>query len=277
MCTSEKKIWDQHMHCSFSGDSDTPAEEMILRANQLHLPGITFTDHLDLDYKAEPGLFDLDLNSYSKAMQEFKANAMTYGQTEICVGIELGLQESLANKHHDLLWDYSFDEVIGSIHQIHGEDPYYPSFYEGKSIEEIYRSTFQTTYHNLIAFPDIDVLGHLDYVSRYIIRQFGNDAYYSYRDYADEIDAILTFLIQHDIALEINTGAYRNHLPYPNPNPTVLHRYHELGGKLITIGADAHEPDYIADGFDQVHTILKNEGYDSYYIYRNRTPHLMPL
>ena len=54
-------MWDQHMHCMFSGDSDADPVLMIKSAINKGLDGICFTDHLDYDYKEEPGLFDLDI------------------------------------------------------------------------------------------------------------------------------------------------------------------------------------------------------------------------
>ena len=57
-------FWDTHMHCHFSGDSESSPESMIQEAITRGLPGICFTDHLDYDYKEEPGLFDLDFESY---------------------------------------------------------------------------------------------------------------------------------------------------------------------------------------------------------------------
>ena len=50
-------MWDQHMHCMFSGDSDADPVLMINSAINKGLDGICFTDHLDYDYKEEPALF----------------------------------------------------------------------------------------------------------------------------------------------------------------------------------------------------------------------------
>lgn len=44
-------MWDQHMHCMFSGDSDADPVLMIKSAINKGLDGICFTDHLDYDYK----------------------------------------------------------------------------------------------------------------------------------------------------------------------------------------------------------------------------------
>ena len=43
-------IWDAHMHCHFSGDSETPPVDMINASIVKGLPGICFTDHLDYDF-----------------------------------------------------------------------------------------------------------------------------------------------------------------------------------------------------------------------------------
>ena len=47
-------LWDAHMHTSFSGDAHTSPEEMADTARGKQLPGITFTDHLDWDYRKLP-------------------------------------------------------------------------------------------------------------------------------------------------------------------------------------------------------------------------------
>ena len=44
-------LWDTHMHCHFSGDSESSPESMIQEAITRGLPGLCFTDHLDYDYK----------------------------------------------------------------------------------------------------------------------------------------------------------------------------------------------------------------------------------
>ena len=60
-------LWDTHMHCYFSGDSDADPEEMIKAAQTAGLDGICFTDHLDYDFPADPpDLFLLDPDAYDR-------------------------------------------------------------------------------------------------------------------------------------------------------------------------------------------------------------------
>ena len=43
-------MWDQHMHCIFSGDSEALPSDMINSAITKGIDGICFTYHLDNDY-----------------------------------------------------------------------------------------------------------------------------------------------------------------------------------------------------------------------------------
>ena len=88
-------MWDQHMHCMFSGDSDADPVLMIKSAINKGLDGICFTDHLDYDYKEEPGLFDLDIAAYEKRIKRLAIVLKEKGcPVNIHWGIEIGLRQS---------------------------------------------------------------------------------------------------------------------------------------------------------------------------------------
>ena len=81
-------LWDTHMHSQYSGDSDAPQEDMIRAAIRAKLPGICFTDHLDIDYPDNPEAFLLDLPNYTSsvfAMQEqYRAGAPAASGSAAC-------------------------------------------------------------------------------------------------------------------------------------------------------------------------------------------------
>lgn len=271
------KLWDSHMHTFFSGDSEAPTVDMLDKARELGLPGVTITDHLDWDYPESPGLFDLDVDEYLLSQRVY-ARDYTSDDFTVAVGIELGLQEHLSDRHKALLEEYDFDYVIGSIHVVNGRDPYYNPYFDRRSPRECYSEYLDTMLSNLYKFNDIDALGHLDYIVRYAIPRFGiTDAMMSYYAYEDYLKAILLFLIDHDIALEINTGAYRLGMPEPNPSFEIIRAYYDMGGRLITIGADAHKPRDIGAGFDDLLPILKDIGFTSYAVYIKRKIKEVPL
>lgn len=63
----------------------------------------------------------------------------------------------------------------------------------------------------------------------------------------------------------------------PHPNLEILIRYKELGGKIITIGSDAHKIDDMCSNFDKAAKLLKQIGYKNYAIFENRIPKFIEL
>ena len=265
-------LWDTHMHSQYSGDSDAPQEDMIRAAIRAKLPGICFTDHLDIDYPDNPEAFLLDLPNYTSSV--FAMQEQYRDQISVRYGIELGLQPHLAALHADILSQYDFDFVIGSSHVVHGIDPYYPKYYEGRSEKTAYREYFESILENLNTYSDFDVYGHLDYVVRY-----GPDRnrFYTYEAYADIIDEILRKLISMGKGIEVNTAGFKYGLGHPNPTEAVLLRYHELGGEILTLGADAHVPEHVAYAFDRLPQILRHAGFRYFTVFTGRKPDFLPL
>ena len=265
-------MWDTHLHCYFSGDSEAEPEHIIKMAMEKGLRGICFTDHLDLDYSGNPNPFLLDYDAYRKEIYTLKERYKD--QLDILWGIELGLQPHLASRHRHLLNEYPFDFVIGSSHLVHHKDPYYPAFFQEKGEDYGYLEYFESILENLDVFEDFDVYGHLDYVVRYGPNQ---NKFYSYEKYADVIDAILTKLLLLGKGIEINTGGFKYGLGHPNPTEAILKRYGELGGEIISMGSDAHVPEHVAYDFQKVPAILRACGFQHYTVFENRKPKFLPL
>ena len=183
----QKILWDCHMHSSFSADSDTPMEEMIQTAADQGLTGICFTEHFDPDYPDTPENLDFSLNipAYRQKLESL-ADAFK-DQIQVNFGIELGLQPQLAESFSDLLKEVPFDFVIGSSHVVHGYDPYYPSYFEGRKESACYMEYFESILENIAAFDEMDVYGHIDYVVRYGPNQNRQYSYGRYKEILDEI------------------------------------------------------------------------------------------
>lgn len=267
-------VWDCHMHSSFSADSSTSMEDMILEAIRRGLAGICFTEHLDPDYPPTPDneTFELDLPAYRKKLFSLKEKYSE--ELDIRFGIELGLQPHLCDFFHGLLSAMPFDFVIGSSHVVHGYDPYYGEFFKGRLESDCYREYFESILENLKSFSEMDIYGHLDYIVRYGPAQNTN---YSYELYQDILDEILQVIISKGIGIELNTGGFHYGLGEPNPCCGVIRRYRELGGEIITIGADAHVPAKIAYDFDKAAAILADCGFKYYTVFQNRQPEFIKL
>ncbi len=273
-------LTDCHVHSRFSSDSETPVEAMIEQAIARNFSYFYLTDHMDYEFPAnEEGLdFLFDPKAYFSYLAQCQNKYAS--SIRIRPSVELGLKPHLSEDYRKLLAEYPFDFVLGSTHLVNGQDPYNPDFWNGRSEKEALSSYFEAVFENIRVFPGIDSCGHLDYVVRYApsARQTasGNTPYH-YSDYAGLFDEILKYLIYQGIALEVNTAGYAKGLGQPNPQTEVLKRYHELGGELITIGSDAHKPEFYAWEFAHTEALLKALGFRYYTVYKQRKPQMEKL
>lgn len=266
---------DQHTHCNFSTDSDATPESMVQGAISAGLTHLTLTDHMDLDYpgtsEAEP-LFEFHPEDYFAALTPLKETCTD--ELSLGIGIELGLRPHRADlnyKMNILLKQYPFDFVIGSVHLLDDEDPYYEAYWANRSAKDVLSKYFNDMLLSLQEYDNFDSLGHLDYLIRYIPAHCG-DKEYAYKEYKEVLDEILKHLIRRDKALEINTAGLIKELPCFHPKLETLNRYMELGGSLITIGSDGHSPDKIATEFAKTEELLLSCGFKGYYMYQKRIP-----
>lgn len=269
-------LTDSHLHTSFSSDSDTPMEDMIKRAIDLHLTSICLTDHYDMDFPVtEKGMdFYLDTESYLKEFYRLKDKYEK--KIELRIGVELGIMPSLKDRLSDYLNRYDiFDFVIGSTHIVDGLDPYEPVYY-GRYEDERdgIRRYLEANLEHLDTFDQMDTFAHLDYAVRYAPHK---DDYYVPSDYFDLLDVFFQKLIQKGIALEFNTAGLKYGMKQANPHIDILKHYRELGGELITIGSDGHKPDHMAWDFAQGEAILKSAGFNYYALYKKRKPQMLQL
>ncbi len=260
---------DCHLHSHFSGDSETPMEEMVLGGIEKGLSTMCFTEHNDFDYPEYPDLekdmFLLNPDSYLYDLLQLKSKYE--GKIRLLYGVELGLQPEVLRKNAIFAKNHEFDFIIASSHICHLRDPYYPDFYEGRSEEEAYREYFESVLENIKKFSNFDVYAHLDYVVRYGPNK-DND--YSYKKYRDILDEILKLLLDKGKGLELNTGGIKDGLKDFHPCMDILKRYRELGGEIITIGSDAHDTASVAAHFDRAATLLKECGFNYYCVFEKR-------
>lgn len=268
---------DMHMHTWFSTDSEACPRDMADEAVRKGLKTICFTDHFDKDDLewGEESIFDVD--AYFVEMQKLQEEYA--GKLNIRIGIELGLRTYLKDYYEELTKKYPFDFVIGSVHNVPYKkdaegnilytDPAAEKLFTDRTDKKAYRLMMETTLENVRTSDCFQTLGHLDYVVRY---GKSREKEYSYTDYADIIDEILKLLIEKEKGLEVNSAGLKYGLPFAHPHPDVLKRYRELGGEIITIGADAHKPEHIAYDFAKAEEILKSCGFKYYTEFFEQKP-----
>lgn len=268
---------DFHIHTSLSTDGLSSMEAMVEHGIRLGLTRLCFTEHMDYDntYDKNPDGTDAFIVNMNDYLKRFRICKKRYeNKIELLFGIELGLQEHLSDYYHTFIKKYPFDFVIGSSHLANGMDPYYEVFFENRSVKEAYTSYFEAILKNVTIHNDYDVYGHIDYVVRYG-KESKEEFLYTY--YADILDSILMTLIEKGKGIEVNTSGFKYDIGGLHPHISILKRYKELGGEILTIGSDAHETRHLAYKFDKAGSILRDCGFKHYTVFKDRKPEFLSL
>ncbi len=242
---------DYHVHTSFSDDSECPMETMVQRALELGMDEIAFTEHVDYGVKT-------DLNcDYEQYFAELSNMREKYGdKLKIRTGIEFGVQRHtvpLFNRDFEM---YPFDFVILSNHQVDDKEFWNNRFQPGKTQEQIHSVYYEAIYEVMCKYKNYSVLGHLDMIKRY-------DPYGSYADekIMGMVEKILLQAIEDGKGIEVNTSSFKYGIGDLTPSKAILQLYHKLGGRILTIGSDAHDAIRLGDHFDEVLRELKDIGF----------------
>ena len=224
---------DYHIHSTFSPDGKSSMEEMILRAIDLNLKEICFTDHVDYDIKYMDH-FVVDYEEYFKSLNYF------------------------IDKCGQDVKKYPFDFVICSQHAIDKMDLYYNDFFESKDAYTAY-DIYYKEYLNIVKnYKDYNTLGHLDLIKRYgPYDEILDDDYF-----IDIITEILRQVIYDGKGIEINTSCFKYNLPDLTPSRKIIELYKSLGGEIITTGSDAHATGFLACNFKYIYDYLKSIGFE---------------
>ena len=233
--------FDSHVHTEFSADSEMKAADALREAAKQGL-GLVFTEHLDYDFpSAGTEEFIFDPEAYWTKYEPLRADGT------LSLGVEMGMMASAREKNAAFVRRVPFDFVLASIHCLDVKDLYYPETFEGREKGEMYHEYFTVMRDEIYAHPFINALAHIDYIARNA--PFDNPEI-SYGEFTEDIDTVLRALIETDTAIEINTRRLSVPRGIKELVP-VYRRYHELGGRYVTIGSDAHVPEGVGRNYDR--------------------------
>lgn len=263
---------DYHTHSSFSSDCNTDINDIIASAKNKGMNSICITDHYDMDFPVSPDEPDMDFNLddvvYYDSMKRLSESHSS--DFDLRIGIELGVTKENCTK----LTEYAksrpqYDFFIASSHLVDNMDPYNGVFFEGKTDVDAYTRYFETILYNVKNFKNYNVYGHLDYIMRYGKNKADN---FIITDYYDIFKEIFDTIVYDGKGIEINTGGLYKGLSFPHPHGDILQMYKDAGGEIITIGSDAHTPEYIGYGFGVARDLLLSKGFKYYCTFSKQKP-----
>ena len=110
------------------------------------------------------------------------------------------------------------------------------------------------------------MLGHLTLPLRYLNENQG--MHMTFDGFEEQVAEIFRLLIAGGRGIELNTN--RGNTPLPDAR--WLRLYRELGGEIVTIGSDAHSPEYVGCAVAQTQALLKDCGFTHFCTFQNRRP-----
>ena len=261
---------DYHLHTLISSDSPASLEQQARAAVNAGLNELCVTDHwnlLDQQGSSLPHTRD-----WAASIAYIQENRERFGsQLEIRLGIEVGngeidpvgISKGLAQADSEL------DFVIGSLHNMSlgsGGLGIYTAAHQCRQIEEgiALLDDYVDTLHALAATDTFDVMGHVIYPLRYLPPQW----HLTMDPYEEQLRELFRTLVQSGRGIELNT-TQGNTIEEWTP---VLNLYRDCGGEIITIGSDAHRPEFIGAGFADACKLLSSLGFRWHCTYRNRKP-----
>lgn len=257
-------LFDNHNHSEFSFDGKkTSVESSAMSAKNKGLGGICFSDHCDFYVPPMKASFEDLVPEYFNVTEQQaeidRVQELCGNDFKILKGIEIGMYEECHEQIRTTLNDNDFDQIVASVHYIDQTDPYYGGFYDGKDWRQAYGRYLETIYREMTWLQDFDIMAHYDYVARYAPY---TQASILYRDFSDILDEMFRYLISEGKALEINTKSYQDYNGRtPRLDTELLLRYKDMGGEIISLGSDSHDPIRTGDKFGHYAALLKSLGF----------------
>lgn len=267
---------DHHTHtATYSFDGRQTAAELLQAVRDRCLDGVCLTEHYEKDVSyiaGQEAVFNLDdYYHFCRALQADRAA----DDPMILYGIELGYLPHLDECYARLTMRYPFDAVIMSLHILDGEDPYVDKKIFRRGRKQVYGRYLEQLTEMVGSCPDFDILGHFDYICRYADWA---DRKITWQEQPDRFDALLRALIDAGKTLEINMATVRLLQRYGYagadawPDPALIRRYLELGGRQICLGSDAHDMSGVGLLLPECRQWLKSLGCRYLTHYEGRQP-----
>lgn len=264
---------DYHTHTrfSFDGAPDSSPDSLCRAAIERGVTDLAITDHFECNWRADAAYppFDADsaYNEVLAAKEKYK------GKLNLTYGIEIGQIDQYPEEAERLLRAHNYEFVICSSHNLRGSPDfcfidfkqifeYMPQEYVGHLFERCIRELCES----LDACDRIDTVAHLTYMQRYCALS-GN--IYDFTRHASKVEELYRKMISRDIALEVNVSTLWKGLGFAMPDRELLSLYRDCGGRLVTVGTDAHSPEHVGECVEDGFKLLRSVGLNNVLVVRN--------
>ena len=251
-------MFDQHVHSNFSFDSNEELENYVNVSNK---NDIVTTEHLDF---ANPiiNYEDSSIN-YLKYIEEIDSLNKKYSN-KFFSGIEIGYTPNSEKRIEDFLKDKNFNLKLLSIHQ-NGLFDYMCVNKKLISLEALIQEYFEQMIQALESSIEFNVLAHFEYGIRIVdisVTDFDSLA-------SKFLNKIIELIVKKEIAFEVNTKSMYKYKK-ENLYSYMIEKYLKKGGKLFTLGSDAHNIKDYAYKFDEARKFLLDRNIEEIILFKDK-------
>ena len=251
-------MFDQHVHSSFSFDSNENLENYINVCNENDM--IT-TEHLDFE---NPIINYKDSSiDYLKYVGQIKNLNKKYSN-KFFLGIEIGYTPNSEKRTEDFLKDKNFNLKLLSIHQ-NGNYDYMCVNKKLISLEVLIQEYFEQMIQALESSIEFNVLAHFEYGLRIIdisVTDFDSLA-------SVFLNKIIELIVKKEIAFEVNTKSMYKYKK-ENIYNYMIEKYIKKGGRLFTLGSDAHNIKDYTYKFDEATKFLLSKNIKEIILFKDK-------
>jgi len=240
------RLADMHIHTTFSPDGKSSMEEQCIKAIEIGIPIICFTDHVDFNSSEinvgriiNKASTNFDVSEYFYEVNRLRR---IYNSIQILIGIEFSEPHLFPTEFEDYS-SMPFDYILGSIHHCYGSVfPGAKNIEESKAIDEYYNLMLKS-----IQTCEFQAMAHIDFPRRY----FDN------WNVSDKVTDLIKYL-------EISKATiynYRNLENFSDIPKDKQYKIFYLFGKEseeeLELVLDEADPDILAQYVNRISSILK--------------------
>jgi histidinol-phosphatase (PHP family) len=258
---TEPLLYESHCHTPLCKHAFGEPDEYAAVALERGFKGITFTCHCPLPdgYSAHVRMAPEQFGDYVAMI--FATRDKFAGKLDVRLGIESDFYPGVEPWLEKLHARVPLSHVLGSIHYQISE--YRARHFTGDvaAYQELYFDHLARSAESGL----FDTLAHPDLIKNESPR------HWDFERMRPAIARALDRIAATGVAMELNTSGVEKALPEMNPSPAMLAMMRERGIPVV-IGADAHVPERVGDGYLTALQLLHAIGYSevSYFIDRKR-------
>jgi histidinol-phosphatase (PHP family) len=259
-------LYESHCHTTLCKHAIGTPDAYAAVALSRGFKGITFTCHCPLpggfsaNVRMAPEQFENYVEMIAATREKFagRLDVRTGLESDYYPGVEPWLKEL-----HDRV---PLSHVLGSIHYQVGD--YRKLFYTGEiqSYQELYFEHLALSAESGL----FDTLAHPD-----LIKNESPDDW-DFNRLRPVIERALDRIAATGVAMELNTSGVQKPLPEMNPSPAQLVMMRKRGIPVV-IGADAHVPERVGDGYVTALHLLQASGYTEVSFFLDRKRQNVPI